>query len=214
MMYRTLGLLVPAVILSACMVVPQANRPKTGAVATGEPLAVVDDIKTWTTTHKEKVGEAVHTDDRGNTVGKTNVYANRTRVHHKRVWYLAQGREKIDDEDFFRIAGDDDALKITQDLRAKAKKRNRNGNITMGVGLAASVAALFIDQPLARSGLAIGGAVALGVGWYLSFSSSRMMQPEYHAVSRSIAERAARQYNTKLGGSPGKTVGVGYRGRF
>lgn len=213
-MYRTLALCLPAVALSACMAVPNAKRPQTGAVATGEPLAVVDDIKTWTTTHKEKVGEAVTTDSHGNKVGTTKLYANRTRVHHMRVWYLAQGRERIDDEDFFRIAGDKDALEITRDSRTAAEKRNRNGKITMGVGLAASLVAIFVKQPLARTGLALGGAAALGVGWYLSFSSARQMQPEYHSVSRSIAERAARKYNSNLAGAPGKTVGVGYRGHF
>ncbi len=213
-MYRAMFLVIPAVFLGACMVVPQANRPKTGAVATGAPLAVVDDLKVWTTTRKEKVGEAVHTDSRGNTVGTTNVYANRTRVHSKKVWYMVQGRERIDDEDFFRISGDTSALKVTQDLRVKAKKRSRTGHITMGAGLIASVAAIFIKQPLLRTSLALGGSAALGVGWYFAFSSRRMMQPEYHAVPRSVAERAARTYNEKLGASPGKTVGVGYKGAF
>jgi len=213
-MYRAIVMVLPAALLGACMVVPQANRPKTGAVSTGQPLAVVDDVKVWVTRHKEKVGEAVHTDSSGQTVGKTNVYANRTRVHRKKVWYLVQGRERIDDEDFFRIAGDKNALTSTIDLRANARKRGRNGQIAMGVGLVASIAAIFIKQPLARTGLGLGGSAALGVGWYYAWSAKRMMQPEYHAVPRSVAERAAGNYNNKLGASPGRSVGVNYSGQF
>lgn len=212
-MYRVMFLAVPVILLSGCLLVPQAKQPSTGAVATGEPLAVVDDVKTWVTHHKEKVGEAVHTDSRGNTVGRTNVYADRTRVHHKKVWYMVQGRERLDDEDFFRIAGDKQALKLTQDLRVQAKSRSRKGQITMGVGVLASIVAIFVPQPLLRTGLALGGSAAIGVGWYYAYSGKKMMEPEYHAVSRSIAERAARDYNRKLGASPG-AVGVSYGGSF
>src|SRR6185437_7318736 len=35
--------------LAAC-ILPNANTPKNGAVPTGEPLAIVDDVKVWTET--------------------------------------------------------------------------------------------------------------------------------------------------------------------
>ena len=61
----------------------------------------------------------------------------------------------------------------------------------------------------------LGGAGALGTGWYLSFTASRKMHPEYHAVPRSVAESAALRYNSKLRGeAPGAKVGVGYARKF
>ena len=45
--------------------------PKSGAVASGAPLAVVDDVKVWTTQEKEKVGETEYTDEAGHVIGKS-----------------------------------------------------------------------------------------------------------------------------------------------
>jgi hypothetical protein len=204
--HRALIPLTAAAVLGGCMAVPTARTPQTGAVATGEPLAVVDDVKVWTTTHNEKVGEAVHKDSRGNTVGSTDVYQERTQVHTQKVWYLVQGPEQIPDEDFFRIAGDDQALQATLEMRATAKKQARRGHIAMGVGAVGVIASFFIDQPLARTVLGLGGGLAISGGWYFSYSASKMMEPESHAVQRSIAERAARRYNEGL---DTRTVNVG-----
>ena len=206
MIHRLLIPLTAAAMLGGCMAVPTAKAPKTGAVATGEPLAVVDDLKVWTTTHKEKVGEAVHRDARGNTVGSTDVYEEKTEVHTQKVWYPVQGAEQIPDEDFFRIAGDDEALQATLDMRATAKKRARRGHIAMGVGAVGVIASFFIDQPIARTVLGLGGGLAISGGWYFSYSASKMMEPESHAVQRSIAERAARRYNDSI---DTRTVNVG-----
>jgi hypothetical protein len=73
-----------------CVVFPSAQAPKTGAVSTGEPLGVVDDVRVWTTTEKEKVGEQVHKDAAGNSLGSTDVYAERTRVHTAKVFPLEE----------------------------------------------------------------------------------------------------------------------------
>src|SRR4051812_8838254 len=97
--------------LGACML--PAQQLKTGVVATGDPLVVVDDIKTWETTSKEKVGETTYTDADGHTIGHADTYQDKTTVHQAKIWYGTQGPERLADEDFFRIASDQASLDRT-----------------------------------------------------------------------------------------------------
>lgn len=198
--------LTTCVLATGCFALPSARSPATNAVATGEPLAVVDDVKVWTTTSKEKVGETVHKDDRGNTIGTSDTYAERTHVHAKKVWYPVQGNEQLADEDFFRIAGEQKALDATLAMRANGKKWNRRGKITMAAGLVSAIAGFFVSQPVAKTLLFTGGSLTISGGWYMSYWGAKQMDPDNHAVDRSIAERAARNYNQQLVGvSTGKT---------
>jgi hypothetical protein len=48
-------------------------------------------------------------------------------------------------------------------------------------------------------GETIGGSVATSGGYYLTYWGAHQMNPETHAIDRSIAERAAQQYNQRLG---------------
>lgn len=189
--------------LGGCFILPDAKAPATGAVATGAPLSVVDDVKVWTTTHQEKVGETVYKDSRGNTVGTADTYAERTQVHSMKVWYPVQGAEQLSDEDFFRIAGDQRALDETLRMRERARTWNKRGKITMAAGVVGFVAGLFVPHPIGRSVLITGGGLAVSGGWYMAYWGAKQMQPENHAVDRSIAERAAHGYNQNL-----DTVGV------
>ena len=204
---RSLVLLVPT--LAGCFAFPSAKSPKTGAVATGEPLAVVDDVKVWTTTEKEKVGETVHKDSSGNTIGTSDTYQEKTKVHSMKVWYPVQGNAQLPDEDFFRIAGDQQALDETLEMRENGKKWNRRGKITMIAGGVGFIAGLFVPHTLGRTLLMTGGGLAVSGGWYMSYWGAKQMDPEQHAVDRSIAERAARQYNERLG-TVGASVGTSF----
>ena len=204
-----LALVVPAALLGAC-VFPSAKGPSMGAVATGEPLAVVDDVKVWTTTSKEKVGETVYKDDRGQTIATADTYQDRTQVHSMKVWYPVQGGQQLVDEDFFRIAGDKQALDETEAMRANGRKWNFRGKVTMGVGAAAFIGGLFVPNAIGRTVLMAGGGLAVSGGWYMAYWGAKQMSPDEHAVDRSIAERAARQYNQNLG----TTVGFGVNKSF
>src|SRR5206468_10787559 len=114
----------------------------------GEQLAVVDDVKTWTTAAKEKVGETEYTDANGNKIGTGTTYADKTTVHSMKVWYPFQGNEQLSDEDFFRITNDQQALAQTAALREKAKTWNLRGKVAMGAGLATAIIGFFIPQPI------------------------------------------------------------------
>jgi hypothetical protein len=200
--------------LGGCFVLPDAKTPKTGAVATGEPLAVVDDVKTWTTTSKEKVGESVVKDSDGNTLGTVDNYQEKTQVHSMKVWYPFQGQQQLSDEDFFNIAKDQQAIDETAKLRADGKRWNRNGKYTMvggAVGLIAGLIVMEAAPSVAIVGdlLTVGGGLALSGGWYMAYHGAQMMEPEVHAVDRSEAERDAMQYNQNA-----HTVGLGVAKHF
>ncbi len=207
-MSRTLPLaitiLISTTVLGGCVV--PAQGPRGGAVATGQPLAVVEDVKVWTTTHKEKVGETEYKDAAGNKIGTGTTYQDKTQVHSMKVWYPVQGTEQLRDEDFFRIAGDQKALDDTMELRATGKKWNRRGMYTMGGGIVTAIASFFIPQPTVRTLLLVGGSVGVSGGYYLMAWGARQMNPETHAVDRSVAERAAVEYNQQLGHTVGATL--------
>ncbi|MBA3540363.1 MAG: hypothetical protein H0T79_12175 [Deltaproteobacteria bacterium] len=185
-----------------------AQGPKGGVVASGQPLAVVDDVKVWTTTQKEKVGETEYKDEKGNVVGTGTSYQDKTQVHTMKIWYPVQGTEQLRDEDFFRIAGDQTALDETLALRANGHKWNRRGIYTMAGGVVGLIASYFIPNPTVRTVLSLGSTLAVGGGYYMSFWGARQMNPETHAVDRSVADRAALQYNAQLGQSAGVAAGV------
>ncbi len=214
----TFAILLGAAGLGGCLL-PDAQRPKTGAVATGEPLAVVDDVKTWTTTSKEKVGESVVKDANGNTIGTVDNYQEKTHVHTMKVWYGFQGAQQLPDEDFFRISGDAQAVDATEKARQVALKRNHDGKLVMlggGIGLVAGLALAVAGNSAGSSALTtvgelvdVAGLLALSGGWYLAHAGASMMTPEYHAVDRSQAERDALQYNQRAG-----TVGLSVGKKF
>src|ERR1041385_393306 len=126
-----------ALCLTGCLMPGQ--QPTGNVVATGEQLAVVDDVKVWTTTYKEKVAETEYTDANGNVVGKGAVYQDKTATHTMAIWYPVQGKQQLRDEDFFKIAGDKSALDQTLAMRQNGEKWHTRGLIIMGAGLAGMI---------------------------------------------------------------------------
>ena len=193
-----------AAVLGGCLMPHQG--PKGGVVATGQPLAVVDDVKVWTTTSKEKVAEATYHDSSGRQVGSAAIYEDKTRVHTKQIWYPVQGNEQLSDEDFFRIAGDQKAADETLAMRANGKKWHRRGIGTLIGSVGAMIGSYFIPNPTARTLLLVGSSVGFMGGYYMTYWGAHQMNPETHALDRSIAERAAIQYNQQLGHVGGVSV--------
>jgi hypothetical protein len=193
-----LALVVSSFALTGCLM-PKSGPAAGAAVPTGEPLAVVDDVKVWTTSYKEKVAEAEYHDASGNKIGSAAVYEDRTQVHTAPIWYPVQGRSQLADEDFFRIAGDKSALDETLAMRANGRKWRTRGMFTLGGGIAAMIAAYFVPNPGVRIGLTLGGSLATAGGYYMTYWGAHQLNPETHAVDRSVADRAANQYNQQLG---------------
>jgi hypothetical protein len=185
-MSRTFGTLTVCLLATTTACLMPQTGPKSGAVASGAQLNVVDDVKVWTTKEKEKVGETEYTDSNGNSLGKGTTYAEKEVTHTQKVWYPVQGTEQLSDEDFFKIAGDGH----------KWQKRGIGTMIGGGVGM---IASFFIPNPTVKLGLSVLGGLALGGGYYMTWFGAHEINPETHAVDRSIADRAANQYNAHLG---------------
>lgn len=192
------ALVLVASSLAGCLM-PRSGPGAGTAVATGEPLAVVDDVKVWTTSYQEKVGEAEYHDENGNKIGSASIYENRTQVHTQPIWYPVQGRAQLADEDFFRIAGDKQSLAETVAMRENGRKWRNRGIITLGGGIAAMIGSYFVPNAGARIALTLGGSVATLGGYYMTYWGAHQLNPETHAVDRSVADRAAIQYNQQLG---------------
>jgi hypothetical protein len=184
--------------------------PHSGAVATGAPLAVVDDVKVWTTTSKEKVGETEYKDENGATFATANVYQDKTTTHTQKIWYPVQGKAQLSDEDFFRIAGDQPALDQTLAMRADGKKWNHRGYATLAGGAVGMIVGFFIPNAPVKSLFEIAGGLAVAGGYYMSWYGAHEESPDTHAVDRSLADRAANDYNQQLGHS----VGMNYKKSF
>jgi hypothetical protein len=192
-------------LLSACSL--GVRGPQGGAVKTGERVAVVDDVKVWTTQYQEHTGTTEHRDGDGNVVGTSDSYRDRTAVHSKKIWYPVQGKEQIRDEDFFKITGDEISMKKAQDHRETGRLYSGLGMTGMLVGIAAMIAGRYIiaDNQGLGIGFYSGGAIVGLAGAYGFYLGREMQSPESHAVDRSVADTAAREYNRQLGAS----VGIG-----
>ena len=214
-MQRSAFVVLVVVSLTGCLFGPKHPAPASGAVATGKPMAIVDDVKVWTTQQQENVGQDVHRDSSGNVTGVTDVYATTTKVHSKKIWYPVQGTEQISDEDFFRIVGDVGAREETRRLKARARTKLRVGHTVLAGGVVASFLGVFalrgviIDSTTAGIGLSLGGLAAALGGFYIARSGADQLEADYHAVPRSRAELAADRYNQRLPPSPGASVSIG-----
>jgi hypothetical protein len=198
------SLAITSAALGGCLMAPEG--PHRGAVATGDQLAVVDDIKVWTTTTKEKVGETEYKDADGHTVGTGTVYADKTQVHTAKIWYPVQGRQQLADEDFFRIAGDQSSLDATLKMRADGKTWNHRGIGTIAGGAIGMVVGFFIPNAPVKTLLETVGGLAVAGGYYMSWYGAHEENPETHAVDRSLADRAATDYNSQIGHSVGMSM--------
>lgn len=192
-----------AILSTACSI--GATGPRGGAVKTGERVAVVDDVKTWTTQYQEHTSTSEYRDADGNVVGTRENYVDRTKVHRKPVWYPVQGRQQITDEDFFQITGDQISMKRAHDHRARGRLYAGLGIAGMLVGIAGMIAGRYAlpERQGLGIGLYTGGAVFGLAGAYGFYVGREMQSPDSHAVDRSVAETAARDYNRTLGASVG-----------
>ena len=198
-----------ALCVAGCL--PGPRGPQSGAVATGERVAVVDDLKRWTTTYDEKVGETDHRNADGDVVGTSEHYRTRKQQHSKLIWYPVQGRSQITDEDFFRITGNTTALERSEAMRAKGRRYAALGTGGMLLGIASMIAARFVtDNTGVMIGLYSGGSIVGLAGAYGFKVGWELQDPENHAVDRSQAELDARRYNAGLPRGPSLNVG----GRF
>lgn len=197
------------VMVAGC--ISMADKPRNKAVATGEALNVVDDVKVWTTQHREKVGETEYKDDSGRTFAKADVYQNRTQTHAVKVWYPVQGAEQLTDEEFFRIAGAQREYDATLAMRRNGAKWQKRGVVTAIAGGVGIVGGWLLPMSSTLKMVAsLGGALGVSAGYMMMRYGDAQMSPDHHAIERSEAMRAAEQYNR----GRGSAVGISLSGKF
>lgn len=178
-------------LVTGCLSVPTAQ----GIPATGEPLAVASEALTQETTTAHQVGTA--TTDSGGTVGIYEI-----EKHHSVVdvdWTVSQGNSPIDDEDFFRIAGDRDAADDVQSHRSHARWFNRISLVALAGGLVTSlIGGMEMDSSSGQALFAAGTLLDIAGCYGLIYSMHAMSGSNAHGVSLQRAVDAANRYNAAL----------------
>ena len=70
-----------------------------------------------------------------------------------------------------------------------------------------ALASFLIPNTTLRYATSIGGVAGASAGYYMMYWGASLMNPENHAVDRSVADRAANRYNEQLGTTVGVAVG-------
>ncbi len=188
-----------------------AHLPKTGAEATGEPLNVEMRTETHTYTTQAKVGEVVHRDSSGRSVGTSEVYENRTGSYDVQRWQVFQGDTPIDDQDFFRIGGDIDSAKEIAASRQSGMTMNKVGLGLLIGGGAAALGGFILGNALSSSNsssnglspvfyVGYAGMLTAGVGGMLTWIGIAKVKREHPIDDAVRANAVAKKYNKSIGG--------------
>jgi hypothetical protein len=207
----------PALLLVPCLALLAgcATLPATGAPATGELLQVHAENVTHTWTSKDKVATVEHKDEHGRSIGQSDVYEDRQHSATSLEWFPQQGESRVDDQDFFAIAGDLKAAREIEDYRQNGLLMNHVGLGLVAAGVAALIggfAANSAQSSAAASsgtgtstgfsgvgyGLTLGGALLAGTGGYLTWFGIARENPAVHPLDLDRAQVAAARYNAGL----------------
>ncbi|MBL8610367.1 MAG: hypothetical protein JNL38_23725 [Myxococcales bacterium] len=192
------GLLLPLLLppLAGC-----ASLPEPKAQPTGEPLSVREKTVHYTYQTKEKVGEVEHKDSTGRSIGKSDVYANRTHHGSYQVWSGFQGNQPVSDDDFYRIAKDERASAEIKSSREFGVTLNRVGLGVLAAGVASAAAGFALRSSdgsnTAPNILMYGGVFMVPVGGILAYLGAAKSGAE-HPLDQGRAEQAASRYNSTL----------------
>jgi len=140
-----------------------ASNPATGVMPTGEPLRVQYNSGTGTYVAHDKVGTAVHKDDHGNQLGTTDIYRPVAHSFAWSNWKYLQGGHELDEQDFYRLAGDQAAADEVLRKRSAATTK-----MTIGVSvlLASVAAAVAVNQMKSHDDMTTAGASSSGGSKY------------------------------------------------
>ena len=187
-----------------------AHLPPTGAKATGEPLVVDTRTDQQSYVVQQRVGEVVHRTSSGRYVGTTGIYENQTVIAPPIVhWQAFQGKEKLDDQDFFRIGGDADVAKEIAAMRDSGVTLNRVGLVIFMLSGAAAVGGFVLMRtektssydppPIWTVALAYGGLFTAVTGGSIALYGRWKTKREHPIDDPERAKRVADKYNASIG---------------
>ena len=197
------SIVVAALALSACATNPAQHVPATGAALA---VDVRDELYTYTAT--EQVGQVEHRDSAGNLVGTSTMTQDVQRTGVARTVTLLQGGAPVDEQDFYAIAGDEDARGQIEGERALGEALQIGGLTTLGVGGAALLVGMLPTYlgaagdggaiPIvAGSVLMTGGLLAASAGGLAYYYGNGLVAPGRLVFDEARAARAADAYNTR-----------------
>jgi hypothetical protein len=192
---RTVTVMVALAAAAGC-----ATNPATGLHATGQALGVQTEAEHFAYQQQQKVGEVQYQDSAGRAAGSAGIYQTQT-VHGTKIhWRPTQGGAVIDDQDFFRIAGDTGSEQEVEEYRRQGKAMNTVGwGLTLlGAGGIGATSA-FMDETTGRGRTLAGvSALSLLIGALWVYAGHYRVQPDHHAVEIGKARDAAKRYNETL----------------
>jgi hypothetical protein len=154
-----------------------ATNPATGVASSGDALRVQYSTGTGTYTSNDVVGTDVHRDANGNEVGSTDHVQAVEHSFRWNDWKYFQGGAELDEQDYYRIAGDADAVDRVGRIRDSASTKMKIGIPIFVAGLAVGLVASAIQSTsgssTATTAAYIGGTTVMTAGglvWYWGHS--------------------------------------------
>jgi hypothetical protein len=179
LMYRR-GSLFAGLALAASLAACFPN-PATGVGANGETLRVQYLTGTGTFVSNDKTGEDVTTHSDGSQ-HVTEHFSEVAHTYQWNDWKYFQGRQELDEQDYYRIAGDVPSARSVENFRANASLKMNIGLPVAIVGLLLTSISLHTDsRPLATAGGLVGVAGAVTWYWGRHDMANRHHLPAEHA---------------------------------
>jgi hypothetical protein len=186
-----------------------ATVPDSGVRASGAPLRVDVQDKSFNALRSVEVGQVRYEDAGGRRVGTATITQNEMMRFSDVRWHGIQGDRVISDEDLFRIAGDSEAADVDHAYRRTGRIMFWTGCVMASAGLAGM---LLVRDPSVLD--TTGGQLAavasyggfLGGAMLIIFGRMRL-DPDRHPVPLERAQQAVGQYNTQLRAA-GPTISV------
>jgi hypothetical protein len=177
-----------SIVLASCLAACAAN-PATGVAASGRPLRVQYSTGTGTYVSQDQTGVDVETSSSGNE----KVTEHYTAVEHTFQWNdlkYFQGRQELDEQDYFRIAGDDAAVRQIRDTRSSASLKMKIGAPLMVIGLAAGLVLGSVGNPSQKAIGSLGGTLVGGGGALVFYWGHKEMTNRHHLPGSRAEELA------------------------
>ncbi len=159
------GFLIATPLLMGCAELRTHYAPSTGA-----PMEVFDQTVVRHGVQQVATGHSEVRDSQGNLIATSTHYENQPISWEERTWYPMQGRMRVDDESFYRITGDGEAVAQYESWHHGGVTKNTIGWVMLGVGLAVlggGIGMYAADQPNANTT----GATALSTVGYIGMTA-------------------------------------------
>jgi hypothetical protein len=178
-----------ATALGGCL-----SNPATGVASNGHPLKLKFESGTGSYVSNDVTSEDTVVDANGNEAGTIQHRQDVTHSYQWSQWSYLQGREKLDEQDFYRLSGDQAAADEVARQRSKAELEQKLGLPLAIIGYIGS--ALLISygsqhQDAVMENLGIYGGGAVGAAGTLLYTAGYLQLKNPHLLPQDRAEQNA-----------------------